>query len=469
MKVIIIGGGVIGARVARVLIAENREVVVLERNAEASRALSNELDCIVMNEDGTSLEALRRAGAADADAIVATAGSDEANLLSCAIAAAEFPGARRIARLRNPYFLEMGEKSRSILGLDAIVNPEREIAEQLANLVDDGIGSGMISFGGDLSMRSIKVDESFPHVGKNFRDMRSGAGIDFIACALVRDGGLIIPSGFDTAEPGDLVYFLGGKDELSGLLGAEEGKPLRDVLIVGATNTAEQLARRLLSPGSGIMSRIGGLIGGKEARKRKRRVTIIDSSRDEAKRLSRDFPDALVINDDLFGESADIEEHLSRAESLIACTGSQTYNLVAASYAKKRGVGKAAALVVSESCRRIAPDYGIDAVVSAAQAVSSSFLNRIRGGSMRTLHNFMEDDVELLELGPYEVNRVAGKRVRDISMPKGSLILSIVRGEEALIPGGDTVIEEGDRLCVIAHGKVVERLQLAFPGEGGVA
>ena len=58
MKVVIVGAGTLGIQIARELVAENRDVIIIERNADLARGIANELDCIVQEGDGENLDTL---------------------------------------------------------------------------------------------------------------------------------------------------------------------------------------------------------------------------------------------------------------------------------------------------------------------------------------------------------------------------------------------------------------------------
>ena len=83
MRIIILGAGMIGINIARELIEEKREVIIIEKDPEVSGIVSNELDCMVINDDGSKPEVLRKAGTASASWFLALTGSDEVNIVSC--------------------------------------------------------------------------------------------------------------------------------------------------------------------------------------------------------------------------------------------------------------------------------------------------------------------------------------------------------------------------------------------------
>lgn len=96
MYVVIVGAGMVGVKIARELIEEKRDVVIIEKNAELARRVDNELDCLVINDDGSRPEALREARVQAADWFIALTGSDAVNIVACGLVSADSPSTRTI-------------------------------------------------------------------------------------------------------------------------------------------------------------------------------------------------------------------------------------------------------------------------------------------------------------------------------------------------------------------------------------
>ena len=135
MKIIIVGCGKIGKSIAGKLVAEGHDVAVIDKSAEVIEEVTNAFDVIGLCSIGTDCEALAEAGAARADIVIATTGSDELNMLACFIA--RTLGAKNtVARIRDP---EYNDKSLSImrqhLELSMVINPEMIAAEDIFNML----------------------------------------------------------------------------------------------------------------------------------------------------------------------------------------------------------------------------------------------------------------------------------------------------------------------------------------------
>jgi trk system potassium uptake protein TrkA len=130
--------------------------------------------------------------------------------------------------------------------------------------------------------------------------------------------------------------------------------------------------------------------------------------------------------------------------------------------AKQLGVKKSLALVINNNYVKLATRMDVDAVVSLKTAVVNSILQIIRKANIKTLHSFYEDDLELVELQIPESSKSVGKRIQDINIPKGALVIFIMRKGESIMPSGATVLISGDQIGIIAKKETISKLELVF-------
>jgi trk system potassium uptake protein TrkA len=101
MKIFIIGAGFTGMQLARALVLERNNVILIDNDPERVRDASDQLDCTVLEADGNNLESLEAAGIASADALVTLTEDDEINMITCSLVDAVYPRIQKIARVRN--------------------------------------------------------------------------------------------------------------------------------------------------------------------------------------------------------------------------------------------------------------------------------------------------------------------------------------------------------------------------------
>ncbi len=101
MKVIIVGAGNVGIQIAKQLIAEKKDVVLIDRDPGKVKYASNSLDCMVINGSGNDIKILKDAGIEKANVFISVTNSDEVNMINCGVAENEFKVPFKIARLKN--------------------------------------------------------------------------------------------------------------------------------------------------------------------------------------------------------------------------------------------------------------------------------------------------------------------------------------------------------------------------------
>jgi len=132
VKVIICGAGQVGWQIARHLSGERNAVTIVDMNADLVRRATETLDVQGVTGFSSHPDVLERAGARDADLIIAATYSDEVNMITCQVAHSIFGVPRKIARVRDNSYLDAGYADlyrRDHLPIDVLISPEREVAD----------------------------------------------------------------------------------------------------------------------------------------------------------------------------------------------------------------------------------------------------------------------------------------------------------------------------------------------------
>lgn len=468
MKIVIAGGGMLGIQIAHQLIDEKHDVVIIEKDAEAARVASNELDCMVINNDGSRPEVLREAGVAGAAWYLALTGSDEVNIVSCGLVALESPKIRTVARVENPFYSELSLVQRRAFGLDVLINPALAAADTVARIVEEGFAEDVVPLhDGRLQLRYLEASAIQGFVDRTLQEIRNAKPEDFLIAAVVRDGALDVPTGDYRVVAGDWLYVLGTPDGLDRLLGPVAGvkKVARRVLVIGATKMSERLIQRLLegerARGRGVIGMLKGMLKGK------RLITFMDASRDEGKRFARAFQGIDVFFGDSSEEGLLEKAGIDKADLVVCATESQTYNILTAQLAKTLGAGKSVAITLNDRYLALGATLEVDALVSVKSVVAASVLELVRKAHIRTIHGFFEDDVEIVELVIGPNSPAAGKQLLELTLPKGTLVAFAIKGEQMVVPKGSTVLDHGDTVAFIVRKNAIPGLERAFGGTIG--
>jgi trk system potassium uptake protein TrkA len=201
MYIIVIGGGKVGFYLAKELLEQGHEVLIIERDARKCAALEDELGENVLQGDGCEVSTMTEAGMGRADVIVAVTGDDEDNLVVCQVAKHKFAVRRTIARLNNPKNEDIFRK----LGIDVTVSSTDLILWQIEQVIPSESLVHLLtlrSFG--VSFVELDIPPGAPVLGRTLRDLATPA--DCLLALVVRGGtSTIIPSGDTVLEAGDRV------------------------------------------------------------------------------------------------------------------------------------------------------------------------------------------------------------------------------------------------------------------------
>jgi len=205
MKVIIIGGGQVGAYIANLLLSNNCSVKVIENREKVFAKLKDDLpmDNIVYG-NGTDPNILESVGIAEADVVVAVTGADETNLVASTIAKFEFAVPRVIARVNNPKNAWMFNSS---MGIDIGLNQ----ADLMGHIVVEGMDlKNMLTLmrinRGNYSIVQVKVDNNSQAADKAIKDLSIPANAVLIAISRGKD--TIITRGDTIINGGDNILLL---------------------------------------------------------------------------------------------------------------------------------------------------------------------------------------------------------------------------------------------------------------------
>lgn len=168
MYIIVVGGGRVGYYLARALLDEGHEVLVLEKSAAIVDNVSEELGSICVRGDGCETAIMAQVGTGRADMLIAVTGDDEDNLVSCQLAKHRFQVPRTIARLRNPRNEEIFKK----LGIDITINNTKIILESIEEQVPTHVLTHLLDIRErGLELVEVKIPAGASTVGRPVREL----------------------------------------------------------------------------------------------------------------------------------------------------------------------------------------------------------------------------------------------------------------------------------------------------------
>ncbi len=445
MKVVILGAGRRGIRLARHLVEENKDVIIIDEDIDDVNTAMSQVDCLAFTGSGTSLEDLSDAGIDDADAFVALTGSDETNLVSSGIAASEFKVPLTIASIRNLSYTGYSGIGNSLMGISHLVNPTQEVAQYIYQDVERGIYSDIISFeNSSLLLYNVFVEEKSPYNGKQVKQVRMELNANFIIAALNRNGEAIVPSGDTVIRTGDtlsLVAHENSVDKILSSVGRRTQKPKR-IAIVGGTQVADFLLRAI-------------------PKFQHKDIAIIDMDKEVCEKFATMYPDVLVLNADITNESVFEEENLRAFDLMVCLTYNDELNIITASYAKHFGIKNSMALVnQNPNYVRMASHLGIDSIISTQDVTVDSLMRYMHGQNVASMHSMFDGQIEAFEFTITAGNPVIGMALKNIDMRGKGIIAGVTKRDGTTkIPGGLYVIEAGDAIITIVERKSADFIQ----------
>ena len=446
MRILILGAGDVGFHLAQQLAREGHEVVVVEQDRERARALQDSVDGLVIEGNGASLVTLEQAGIARTDLLLAVTSQDEINIMAC-LSAEQYKVRKRIARVSKPdYYDHTGILPPERLGVDLMINPERECALETYQLLQSAAATEFAQFeGGLVQVIGLRVKEGAPAAGKRLVEIgKLMRDAQALVVAIARNGQTVIPTGATRIDPGDLVYIMGEATHLPDVLtvAGYDRFNLRRVVIAGGSREAWFLAKLLEE------HRID--------------CTILESDRVRALYLAEHLRRSLILH----GDATDLEllemEGIGDADGFVAYTGSDETNLLSCLLAKSLGTRKVVSLIDRFDYVPLVSRVGVDAAVSPRLAAVNAILSYVRRGSVLAVATLKGTTAEGIEFDVPAHVPFLGRPLAEVRLPKGSLIGAIIRGDQVVIPGGADAIRAGDRVIVFVLPEALREVEALF-------
>lgn len=448
MKVIICGAGQVGWQIARALASEKNDVTIVDQNPDLIRRATETLDVQGVTGFASYPDVLERAGARDADMIIAATLSDEVNMVTCQVAHSIFAVPRKIARLRarayrDAIYSDLYRPDH--LPIDVVISPEEEVAQAvLQRLASPAAFDTERFLGGRVQLLGIQLDEDCPLLMTPLRELNElFPALQIMVLGIRRQENLFTPEPRDILMPGDQVYVMSPADQVTRTLEAfgKSVKKQERVVLVGGGNVGLAVARAL------------------EALPDRLRAKVIELDRGQAEAAADALSRTIVLLGDGMDAELLAEAAVDRADAIVTLTDDDRTNLLCAVRGKQAGARMAVALVNDPSLAPLLGPLDIDAYINPRATTVSSILRHVRHGRVRAVYSVGDDEAEVIEAMVLSSSPMAGKAVRDIDFPEGVLVGAVLKGERVMKPAGDLRIEPGDIAVMFALRKDVSEVE----------
>ena len=451
MKVIVCGAGQVGFNIARQLSGEHNDVTVIDQSPKLVKRIHDNLDVHGLVGFASQPDVLEAAGASDADMIIAVTFADEVNMVACQVAHSLFNVPTKIARVRAQSYLRpiwQDLFSRDHMPIDVIISPELEVARSAERRLEVPGAFDMIPFGDDkLRFIGVRLTDECPIVDTPLRQLTElFPDLNIVVVGVDRGGKLLVPTGDDQMFVGDEVFFISDREHVSralSLFGHEE-KEARRIIIVGGGNIGLFLAESMERDHPSV------------------RVKIIELNLARAEYVAERLERSVVINGDALDSEILVEANAGSTETVIAVADDDEVNILASLLAKRHGCQRAITLINNSGYGPLLASLGIDAVVNPRASTVSTILQHVRRGRIKAVHSLRDGVAEVIEAEALQNSPLVGVPLRDVNLPMGMIVGGVLRGDNVIIPRGDTVIQVKDRVIIFALADAVKRVEKMF-------
>jgi len=451
MKILILGAGQVGSSAAFHLSREEaNEVTVVDRSADVLRELQDRLDIRTVVGHASYPDVLERAGADDMDIIVALTDSDETNMVACQVAYTVYHTPTKIARIRSADYMNARKLfTQDAIPVDVRISPEQLVCEYIEQLILYPGALQVLDFAeGRVRLVGARADQRGSLVGQKIATLKEHIpNTEGRIAAIYRDGKSLQPDGDTVIRDGDEVFFIAARQDVRVFM-SEVRKledPVRRVVIAGGGNIGVRLALAL---------------------EQTNQVKIIERNPKRAREISEQLNKAIVLVGDAADEELLLEENIDNVDVFCSLTNAEEANILSAMLAKQLGAHKVMALINRPSYAEMVESGSIDIAISPQQVTIGSLLAHVRRGDVVKVHSLRRGAAEAIEAvahGTAEESKVVGRKIEELDLPRGTNIVTLVRGEQVVMAHHDTVIETDDHaILFMTDRRKIDKIENLF-------
>ena len=443
MKIIILGAGTVGSSLAEHLTSEANDITLVDQNPELLRALQDHLDIRTIEGNASYPNVLRRAGAEDADMLIAVTDADETNMIACQVAYTIFHTPTKIARVRAlEYLKEEKLFTQEALPVDVLISPEQLLTDNIKRLIEHPGALQVLDFAdGQVQLVGVRAYYGGPLVGNELHRLREHMPkVDTRVAAIYRRNRAIIPEGHE-------VFFIAGKKDIRAVMGELRriDKPYKRIIVAGGGNIGRRVAKILEND---------------------YQVKLIDHNAARTKQLSSELEKTIVLKGDGADQDLLLEENIESTDVYCALTNDDEANILSSMLAKRLGARKVMTLINRGAYVDLVQSGDIDIAISPQQVTIGALLTHIRRGDVVKVHSLRRGAAEAIEAiahGDKNSSKVVGRTIEELKLPPGTTIGAIVRNDEVIIAHHDTKIESEDHVILfVVNKKYITEVEKLF-------
>ena len=445
MKIVISGAGEVGNHLAELFCGDNHDVILMDDDESRLRKAATTLDLLTVVGSGTSIANLKNAQVKNCDLFIAVPPYEEVSILS-AMLAKKLGAKKTFARINNYEYMSPENKEYfKQLGIDEIIYPEYLGSQEIIDSIKQVGTRQMFEFSdGKLLLFALKIRENAPIVNKTmFEASKLHEKNEYFTVAISRDGKTIIPRGNDSFLHNDLAYVVTTRSGIPQIL-EDAGKiqyEVKNLMILGGSRIGRLVAKSLES---------------------KYKITLIEINKEKSAKLAGFLENTLIINGDGRNLSLLKDEGIAKTDAFVAVTGNSEVNILACQLAKKMGVKRTVAEVENIDYIDLSENVGIGTLINKKIIAASYIYGHTLKANVSYVKCLTSSDADALELVAQPNAKITRAIIKNLELPRDMNIGGIIRGNEAIIPNGDTQILANDHVIVFTLPSGIKKIEKMF-------
>ena len=452
MNIIICGAGRVGFSISKQLSAQGHSITIIDQSSEFIQKINETQDVKGIVGRATFPSVLEKAGAEEADMIIAVTQNDETNMVICQVAYSIFKINKKIARVRSQEFL--GGKWGKLYGeanlpIDVIISPELEVAKSLQRKLEAPGALDSVPFAnGKIKVLEINIGKNCPLVNtelskltERFPDLRANI------LGVIREDKFEFLKKKDKILVNDKAFVVINASQINKTLSAfgHEEKRSKKILIIGGGNIGYNLAKNLESESEGV------------------RVKIIEKNKERAEFIANELNNTIVIHGDGLEDEVLKEANIMESETILSLTNDDEDNIMVSVLAKKNNLNKRTiAIVNKQNYSLLQNSLKIDDLVDPRLATISTILKHVHKGTIETVYTLLDGEFEFIEAEVLETSELISKPIKNANLPKEIRIGAVLRGKEVIIPKSDFKLEKKDLVVFLTKREHLEKVESLF-------
>jgi len=456
MKIIICGIGRVGLSIATYLSTQDNDITVVDNDAYLIKKATDTYDIQGVVGHASQPDVLKKAGAADADIIIAVTDCDEVNMVACQVAHSVFNVRKKIARIRQKEYRNKEWSnlfSQHHMPIDNIISPEEEIAKSIflrmgvpgttndISLVNDYIHlfGFMASAGhslvgqtiGDIHLSQKEMDFSIPFI------LRDGQSIEFNDKTLITENDELYIA-CPRAILLDLLLHLGNNNDIYN----------GNIIVCGGGVVGEAVCDEISNSPT----------------YRRNNLIIIEKNVARARHLNQKFDKALVLNGSALDDTILEEANVKSCSVFISVMNDDESNILSAIIAKKMGAQYAISLNTTNLYGQLLPDRLIDAIVNPGAVTVSKVLQNLHSGYIKSIQSIRDTGVNIIEAEVTSECKITGIPLCELNLDANIQIIAVYSPENKnyAFSTPKTVINPGDIAIITTKDKNLRDVEQLF-------